>query len=96
MPEFNPINMGGTMRLGSRKTNFVVSSVVKEYLRSSILPELDGDVDVSTCNSQCEELLDNPNTDAGGCKENFSYLLPEFNSFRLVNADHIYARHRHR
>ncbi|KAM7532901.1 hypothetical protein Aperf_G00000128200 [Anoplocephala perfoliata] len=31
MPEFNPFELGGTMRLGSRRTKFVVSSTVSNW-----------------------------------------------------------------
>ena len=92
MPEFNPVDMGGTMRLGSRRTNFVVSSVVKDYLNA--LKDHESNVAVDT--SPCDGLLDGPGVDIGSENENFPHLLSEFNSFRLVNADHIYARHRHR
>ncbi|KAL5961362.1 CTP synthase 1 [Taenia solium] len=97
MPEFNPGDMGGTMRLGSRRTNFVVSSEVKDYLdalcdlKPDRVPQVPGSVSENDVNvvDICDAAVESD-------KENFSHLLSHFNSFRLVNAGHIYARHRHR
>ncbi|EUB63444.1 CTP synthase [Echinococcus granulosus] len=96
MPEFNPGEMGGTMRLGSRRTNFVVSSVVKDYLGTLCDLKADRVAQVPGSISENGDIVDNCDVAVESDKENFSHLLSHFNSFRLVNAGHIYARHRHR
>ncbi|VDM34145.1 unnamed protein product [Hydatigera taeniaeformis] len=97
MPEFNPGDMGGTMRLGSRRTNFVVSSVVKDYLHA--LYDLKADRAAQAPGSFSDngiDIIDDCDGAVESDKENFPHLLSHFNSFRLVNTSHIYARHRHR
>ncbi|VDN11298.1 unnamed protein product [Dibothriocephalus latus] len=91
MPEFNPGDMGGTMRLGSRRTNFFLSSDVRKYLKSKQT--------LSTkLGSVCLEESTTPAGDAisEDAKRSDQEELKYFSAYRLVNADHIYARHRHR
>lgn len=87
------------MRLGSRRTNFFVSSIVKNYLENL-------DIAKTTNHLPCLSVSSSENSDTSddnivptgteSDKENFSNFLSCFNSYRFVNADHICARHRHR
>lgn len=100
MPEFNPGDMGGTMRLGSRRTKFVVSPLVKDYLDNSEVAKMTNRLScVSVSGSEedgSEDIAANVSTENESDKENFPDYLSCFNSYRLMNADHIEARHRHR
>ncbi|VUZ46161.1 unnamed protein product [Hymenolepis diminuta] len=100
MPEFNPGDMGGTMRLGSRRTKFVVSPLVKDYLDNSKVAKITNRLScVSVSGSEedgSEDIAANVSTENESDKENFPDYLSCFNTYRLMNADHIDARHRHR
>ncbi|BHF59517.1 CTP synthase 1 [Sparganum proliferum] len=88
MPEFNPGDMGGTMRLGSRRTNFFLSADVRKYLKSRY----------PSSTKACMEkpIADAGDVDSEDVKRSDQEELKYFNIYKLVNADHIYARHRHR
>nr|CDS28970.1 PHD and RING finger domain containing protein 1 [Hymenolepis microstoma] len=103
MPEFNPGDMGGTMRLGSRRTKFVVSPVIKDYLDKLEVAKTTSRLSrVSVSRSEVseedssEDIGVNNSTEIESDKENFPDYFSCFNTYRLVNADHVDARHRHR
>ncbi|VDD84146.1 unnamed protein product [Mesocestoides corti] len=96
MPEFNPGDMGGTMRLGSRRTMFFVSPTVKRYIEDSSTPKSNGTMEIATNASESDETGDRVGDVVEDDEETAKHLLSKFNSYHYVNADHIYARHRHR
>ncbi|CAH8522308.1 unnamed protein product [Schistosoma bovis] len=90
MPEHNSGIMGGTMRLGRRRTLLYLSEISKSYLQRTY---------------KCSELicshLDSQSKVLSECRANDSYTSSKtFNSdsimHRLINAPYFDARHRHR
>ncbi|CAH8840243.1 unnamed protein product [Trichobilharzia szidati] len=85
MPEHNPGNMGGTMRLGRRRTLMYLSDISKSYLER-------------TYKSSHRELSTPvlPESGAGDTCTTSETLCSDSVMHRLINAPYFDARHRHR
>ncbi|VDQ08736.1 unnamed protein product [Trichobilharzia regenti] len=85
MPEHNPGNMGGTMRLGRRRTLMYLSEISKSYLER-------------TYKTSHRELSTPvlPESGAGDTCTTSETLCSDSVMHRLINAPYFDARHRHR